>query len=354
MSTIQFDVTDATGNTIAVPAYTQRRQSLLRITGDRVWVNFNEPAVAGECEYIDAGDSLRFWGDRATANVFLVCDAGLSATAYIVEGATNMEIEPGLPRESNGGLPVNVQDQTTPPIDFFFTQITGPPTTVAVAIGPIGPTTFIYDVVVADSTGCDAGDYFGMFNADDPLNNRATFGTILAVDAGTDTITLDTPIDFNFQPGDTAACFSRDMDVDGSTTPQIFSVQVGPNATQSIDITRFMVSMYTASAVDLGKFGDLDSLTNGCVLRRVDGDTRNIWNVKNNGELANITFDYEPYTEVGQGQDGAKWRNTYAGADKHGVAIRLDPGDALQLVIQDDLTGIEQFRIIAEGHYVGD
>jgi hypothetical protein len=256
--------------------------------------------------------------------------------------------------ETNGGLAVNVQDQTSPPIDFFFTQITGPPTTVAVEVGPLTPTAFIYDVVVADSTGCSVGDYFGMFNADDPLNNRATFGTILAVDAGTDTITLDTPIDFEFQVGDTAACFSRDMNVDGSTTPQIFSVQVGPNATQSIDITRFMISMYTSSAANLGLFGNLPKLTYGCVLRRVDGDTRNIWNVKDNGELANISFDYDQYSAVGQGQDGVNFRNTYAGADKHGVAIRLSPGDALQFIIQDNLTGLQRFRVIAEGHYVTD
>jgi hypothetical protein len=110
---MQFSVTDATGGTIAIPAYTQRRQSLLRITGARVWVNFNEPAVVGQCEYIDAGDSLRFWGDRATANVYLVCATGEAATAYVVEGATNMEIIPGVSKNAAGGSEVTIIDPET-------------------------------------------------------------------------------------------------------------------------------------------------------------------------------------------------------------------------------------------------
>jgi len=259
--------------------------------------------------------------------------------------------------KENGSIDVNVQDQVTTPFDFFFVQILGPRTTVAVEVIPITPRTLLYTVDLTNASGCSIGDYFGLFNSDDDANNRAYFGGIKAISigggaGGTDRVTLDTPLDFSFKVGDTAACFSRDLDVDGSTTPQIFSVQVGASANQSIDITRFMVSMYTASGVDIGSFGDLTSLTNGLVLRRVNGKINNIWNVKNNGELANITFDFDIYTALGQGQDGCKFRNTYAGQDKHGVAIRLEPGDSLQLIIQDNLTGLEQFRVIAEGHYV--
>jgi hypothetical protein len=266
-------------------------------------------------------------------------------------------IKGGFKIAEDGSQDVNVQDQTTVPFDFFFTQVKGIPTTVAVNVATITPTTLIYDVDVTDASACVVGDYVGIFNADDPLDNRAYFGAIQVISlgggvGGTDRVTLDTPLDFSFQVGNTFACFTRELDVDGSGTPEIFSVQVGSGATQSIDITRFMVSMYTSSAPNLGLFGNLTSLTNGLVLRRVNGRINNIWNVKNNGELANITFDFDIFTASGQGQDGAKWRNTYAGQDKHGVAIRLEPGDSLQLIIQDNLTALEQFRVIAEGHYV--
>lgn len=251
---------------------------------------------------------------------------------------------------TEGSVDVNIQDQTTTPFEFFFTKVKGIPTSVAVDVAPIGPTTLIYDIDVVSAEGCVPGDYFGLFNSDDPLGNRAYFGTIQEVNGNV--ITLDTPLDHEFKIGDTAACFDRELTVDGSETPQIFSVQVGGNATQSIDITRFMISIYTSSSVDLSSFGDLPKLENGLVLRRTDGVINNLWNVKDNGELANITFDFDIYTAIGQGQDGCKFRNTYAGQDKHGVAIRLSPGDELQLVIQDDLTSLDQFRVIAEGHYV--
>lgn len=262
---------------------------------------------------------------------------------------TTLDVSIVSPLELNGGIPVNIQDQNSVPVDFFFTQIKGIPTSVAVETSIDD-----YTVTVTSASNCSVGDYVGIFNADNSTNNRAYFGTILSISGNN--ITLDTPIDFEFQVGDTFACFTRNLNVDGSTTRQIFSVQVGPGATQSIDITRLMVSFTTDTTVDLSKFGDLTSLNNGLVLRRKDGVIHNIWNIKNNGELANLCFDYSPYssTNPNQGQDGAKFRYTFAGQDKHGVAVRLEPGDELQLLIQDDLTGLQQFRVIAEGHYVTD
>jgi hypothetical protein len=247
------------------------------------------------------------------------------------------------------GLDVNVQDQTTPPIAYFFTQQQGAKTTVATA-------TAIDDssVTITDASGCSIGDYFGMFNADNPIDNRAYFGIIQNI--ATNTVTLDTPIDFAFQIGDTAACFTRDMNVTASQgSPEVFQVEVGSAATQSIDITRLMFTCLTDSAVDLSKFGDIvDGIENGLVLRRVNGFTNNIWNIKTNGELANLAYDFDVNTATNpaQGQDGFLCRYTFAGPDKHGVAVRLDPGDSLQLIVQDDLSSLIKYRVIAEGHYI--
>lgn len=255
------------------------------------------------------------------------------------------------PLESNGAIPINIQDQTSPPFDFFFTQLVSIPTTLA-------EPTFVDNITinVTSAVGISTGDYLGIFNSDDPLNNRAYFGQVLSI-TGT-ILTLDTPLDFDFLAGDTVGAFTRNLNVAGTpSNPEIYSVRVGPQATQSIDVTRIMVSFITDTAVDLSKLGDIaGGVDNGIVLRRVDGDVRNIFNIKNNGELANLCFDYAPYTSTNpaQGQDGAKFRYTFAGQDKHGVAVRLNPGDELQVIIQDDLTDLQQFRVIAEGHYVTD
>lgn len=269
--------------------------------------------------------------------------AQVSASMYTVNLRGSFTIE------SNGGLAVNIQDQTSPPVDFFFSKVNGVPTTVLnnVSIDD-------REINITNVSSCSQGDYFGLFNADDKNDNRASFSTIQSISGNT--LTIDTPIDFDFRIGDTAACFNRNLNVDGSSVVQVFKVQVGPAANQCIDITRIMISFITDSAVSLAEFGDLPSLTNGLVLRRVDGDIRNFWNVKNNGELANLCFDYDPSESINpaQGQDGAKFRCTWAGQEKHGVAVRLCPGDSLDVLIQDNLEPITQFRIIAEGHYVTD
>ena len=200
----------------------------------------------------------------------LSCNANISVIDPVSFNETVLDVSIVSPLESNGGIPVNIQDQTSTPIDFFFTKIEGVPTTVATATSVDD-----YTVSVTSSSNCAVGDYVGIFNSDNSTNNRAYFGTILSI--AVNDITLDTPIDFEFQIGDTFACFTRNLAVDGSVTPQIFSIQVGPSATQSIDITRIMVSILTDTGVSLNTFGDLPILTNGVVLRRKDGIIHNIW-----------------------------------------------------------------------------
>ena len=106
---------------------------------------------------------------------------------------------------------------------------------------------------------------------------------------------------------------------------------------------------------DDSKFANITGgLTNGLVFRRVDGDTRNVFNVKTNGDIANICYDLAYADQGKNGLNGVRARISFAGQDKHGVALRLAPGDALQFLVQDDLTSIDIFRIVAQGHIVTD
>ena len=65
-------------------------------------------------------------------------------------------------------------------------------------------------------------------------------------------------------------------------------------------------------------------------------------------------YDWTPYlaTNPQQGQDGFLFRLTFAGMNKLGVAIRLNPGEDLQFLVQDDLSGITVLEVTAEGHVV--
>lgn len=244
----------------------------------------------------------------------------------------------------DGSLLVMTQDQHTAPFDYFFAQGIGAPTTLAspAAVDDLS-------IVVTSATNFSVGNYIGIFNA---ASNRFYFGEALSVVSTT--VTLDIPIDYAFSAGDVVVSTTRELNVDGSVTPQVFSVRASTApATLEVDITRIIIQMETDAAVDLSKFGDIaGGLANGIVLRRMDGETRNIFNAKTNFDIAILGYDLSIYasTNPAQGVDGLTARITFAGMEKHGVAIQLSTGDALQLIVQDDLTDITKFRIMAQGH----
>ena len=267
---------------------------------------------------------------------------------YMENGLSDVNVI--SPIESNGGIPVNIQDQTTPPLDFYFIQANGAPSTLAAATAIDDTTISVTGNIIS------VGDYIGIFSGTSG-EGRFYFGEALAVaGAGPYTITLDIPLDFAFDSGDPVISTTRELNVDGSTTSQSYNVTVGgPSGDVEVDITRIIISMICSSQPDDGLFGNLSELTNGIVLRRTNGDTRNIWDAKSNSDLAVLAYDVT-YTQrtVPQGSWGVRCRYTLAGQDKHGVAVRLAVGDSLEMIVQDDLTGLTQFRVIAAGHIVTD
>ena len=149
-----------------------------------------------------------------------------------------------------------------------------------------------------------------------------------------------------------SATYITDMAVNGSVTTQVF--QIGPvfgASTSTIDITRVMGHMLDSTAMDDGKFGGITALTNGIVLRKNDGVISNLWNVKTNADLTLICDDFNYSEKAPGGQFGANFKNTYAGQGAHGVVLELLPGEYLELLVQDDLTGLDEFTMMAQGHF---
>lgn len=246
---------------------------------------------------------------------------------------------------------VMLRDQNSAALSLFFIQQIGSETALTNAT-VIDDTTVVLDSVAS----CSIGDFLGIFSGVTGTLDKFYFGTILNIVSNT--ITLDTPIDFAFEIGDTAVCNTRDLNVNGSVTPKIFSIQEGGiggiGSTISIDITRIMLHITDDVAMDDSRFGGITALTNGVVFRSVGGITKNYFNIKNNGELSHLNFDTRYADRAPAGFFGISSRLTYAGQSKHGVAVRLTPGDSLQIIIQDDLTALASFRIIAQGHIVED
>jgi len=93
-------------------------------------------------------------------------------------------------------------------------------------------------------------------------------------------------------------------------------------------------------------------LTRGLVLRVSNGVNVNYFNVKTNGDLVNIMYDVKFYEAAKQGVYGLGGRLTYAGSEKHGVTIRLTQGDTMDMIVQDDLTTLLDFKAVATFHLV--
>ena len=245
-------------------------------------------------------------------------------------------------------IDTNWQDQTTDAIIIYFNKVTNSTT----LNGAVELNDRI--IVVTSATGIVVGSYIILF---DPISVRFSTCFVTAV-AGT-SITLDSPLDFAYPDGTYVDIAIVDMSVDGSSTEQIFGLRgIGapPGIDLSLDVTRIIFECTAASPIALNLFADLVALTRGLLIRSRNGRVKNILNIKTNGEIAGIMFDWTPYlaTNPQQGIDGFVARLTFAGPSKIGVAIRLPIGEDLESWIQDNLLGITRLRIYAEGHIVED
>jgi hypothetical protein len=249
------------------------------------------------------------------------------------------------------GVDVNISDQTTPAILAPFNNIrTNTQLTNAVAVNDYQIT--VDNIGVADLV---INNYCVLF---DPVSTR--FSQFYITGIAGNVIALDRLIDFDYPAGTFVDIGTTNMANAGIgaslANPVIFGLR-GPGSPLpgvdiTFDVTRLMFGSTTDLAVDLSTFCDIPALTNGLTFRRRDGLVRNIFNIKSNGALKLLAYDWTPYssTNPNQGQDGMGARLTFAGQNKIGVAIRLPLGDDLEVVITDDLSDIASLYVIAEGH----
>jgi hypothetical protein len=245
------------------------------------------------------------------------------------------------------GQDVTIQDQSTPLVIAKFSK-TSNQTTLS-APTSIGDTT----VTLTDVTGAVDGKYITLFN---PTEERFTLLTQVGAPSG-NIVTVDTPLDFAYPAGTFVDIGDTNLAVDGSVTTQVFGLRGGgtpEGVALDFDVTRLIITCLTTTAPQLNQFGNIARLIKGLVCRRRDGVYSNIFNVKDNIEIAGILYDFQLLSAVGSGQDGFWARITFAGQSKMGVTQRLGVGEDMEILVQDALnTGtpnITLLEIVAEGH----
>ena len=249
--------------------------------------------------------------------------------------------------EGTTALGVFVQDQTTPNIDLAFHRNLQSVTLAAPTVLDINTITFdpghgfVNAATPAHSLCIQEGQNFSQFNVTGVAGNVVTF---------------DSPVDKLYTTAANAIRHTFDMRFAGAPgSPGTYIIK--PIAGQKWDITRVIIVIESTSSMDFSKFGSLTALTNGCVLRKKDGDRQNFFNFKTNGEFINRSFDHIFQSKTGGGGFGFTSRHTWGGQGKQGIVIRLDgtKDEELQVLIQDDLSlGLTSIFMIAQGHQVQD
>jgi len=277
--------------------------------------------------------------DDLRRNISLLAEAN-----YNLEGQMGNNVSIISPIRS-GAVAISWEDQHSDSYDIKFYQVSQT-TTISSAVA-VGDRT----ADVTATTGF--ADLAPIVISDPATGNFMQARQVGAI--ATNTITIDRPFDRAFPSGATITNGIVNMRVDGSSTAQSF--KIGPVLKGSIDIARIMGYIEDASPTALNntQFGALASLTRGILLRRYDASKQvfyNIWNAKNHADISLLSYD-GTYTDAPpSGSKSYRFRNSYNGLDKHGVVLRLDVGDYLELLVQDDLTGLLRFEMMAQGHKV--
>jgi hypothetical protein len=209
-----------------------------------------------------------------------------------------------------------------------------------------------YIVNVADATSFATGQYLTIYNE---VANRVFFAKVILVDVLA--ITINVPLDFEFAVGSFVSIGDLNMNLDGSSTPQIFGIRnpTGVDIPLAYDITRIIFTCECNSSLDLSKFGDIaGGIARGLIVRKVDGTYRNVFHFKTNRELKSKCFDFDIETAIGNAKDGFSARITFAGQNKMGAVIRLKEDEDLQFLVQDPLETLHFLGATVEGSEVID
>ena len=306
----------------------------------------------------DSPGSIELWegapSDYGTAVTLVVKrrhivrlpDSQFSARSELDGELTILEnvsiLDSGIPVESTDHVPVALQDQHTEMVVLPFHIELNPNAPLAIPAVPDELT-----VTLAPGHGVIAGNVLTISEG-----SHIFWAGVLGVVV--DVITIDSPLDAAFTTSALVSVGNPNLNVNGSATTQVAHVK--PMAGSKWDITRIHMRIIDSTIMDAGTFGGRSALANGLVMRSSNGTNKNVGNAKTNGDLSLLSTSYAFDDKPPSGKFGFSTFHVFGGQGNVGVVIRLigDDSDELQMLIQDDLTGLDSFKIMAIGHVVAD
>jgi len=206
------------------------------------------------------------------------------------------------------------------------------------------------DVTVDSVAGFSVGDVIKLEEDVSGVGIQEIGVLTITIIAGS-VLTFDRPISNDYTTAATIERVVTNMAVSGTlANPVIF--QIDPPLGTIWQFTRILISMTHTAAGDDGKFGGIAALTNGVSFRATSAAGRTVTyaNWKTNGDMSLDMFDVVYTDKAPAGANGTKGRWTFTKAE---VVAEID-GDAspiqqLEVLIQDDLTGLTSFQIKGQG-----
>lgn len=166
-------------------------------------------------------------------------------------------------------------------------------------------------------------------------------------------VTLNRPIDNNYNIGDDVLNIAYNKNVSGTLASPV-SYKLQPLSNQRIQLTRLMITILDSTVMDDGKFGGITALTNGVVIRTyINSVYRTLTHWQSNSDMKDDMYDVAYADKAPSGQYGLSGRWTFTKAE---FVVDLDGanGDYIEVLIQDDLTGLDDFNIKVQGRVFGE
>lgn len=169
---------------------------------------------------------------------------------------------------------------------------------------------------------------------------------------GGNVLTLDRPLDNAYTTVTPAVVeiVVLDMATAIGTLASPISFTLAPPSDEVWHIWRLLMTIQDGSSMDTSLYAGSPALTNGVLIRiNNDGVTRVLTNWKKNADMMEDAFDIDFHDKAPAGSFGLSVRWTIKKTDAY---IHLDgsTNDFLEVLIQDDLTVLENQEIKGQGH----
>lgn len=139
---------------------------------------------------------------------------------------------------------------------------------------------------------------------------------------------------------------SEDMAVNGSSTPVVFEYEVP--AQRALLLEKITLSIENAG-ITPSNFGGVSALSNGLLIQAVDAENVVLLDYTDSVPIKNLA-DF-----LSIGGSGAKLFDDSLGVDAMGITIpfgsldALKAGEKIRIVVQDNLTGMDQMKAMVHG-----